>query len=564
MGITHHFQEELMMKKLTSAALLSLALILASCGGDGNSTPTESSLENTDSVSTSLEGGSDASQADSSEETSADKVKALFTTLAETNNGTYTSKGYFTEQYFGDGMLHLLDSSKRTTYWGYGEAKIANYGIAQFLYTNDTMGVDSENVNIVSPNTNLTYREYSHILADLGESGKNITFTEASRSHTFSTNDAEFIQSLVDLDQLGIDGVADEFTEIKAYFNLSDDGKGFESIGYSLKGSKSQKYNDVSYSGCSLTNIGTTAKNSKVDAYVKSNPTFSPATAWDADTMAYIAQSAGSVSFTLPFPAQTSYAYSMPANSSNGMIYADLGSGNKNTAYGQALVAAGFELDATNSSAADNLYVYTKTISERQGLQGAKVALVGLSYSTATGEAATIYPNGIWSVYFLVETETSFENVTLAEVNTELQSHKLLSNPATPIVPTFTLLDGYTKIDYLDSGAETAEYLEYMASYYGVTITIDACFGAEIHVYYPEANADAAVADVISQVTAAGFTQETSSAGQPVEGAYSSAADKTADASLEVSVAKALDSTTGAYKGFIYIAVTHLKYSVSR
>lgn len=553
-----------MMKKLTSAALLSLALILASCGGDGNSTPAESSLENTDSVSTSLEGGSDASQADSSEETSADKVKALFTTLAETNNGTYTSKGYFTEQHFGDGMLHLLDSSKRTTYWGYGEAKVANFGIAQFLYTNDTMGVDTENVNIVSPNTNLTYKDYNHILADLGESGKNITFTEASRSHTFSTNDAEFIQSLVDLDQLGLDGVADEFTEIKAYFNLSDDGKGFESIGYSLKGSKSQKYNDIAYSGCSLTNIGTTAKNSKVDAYVKSNPTFSPATAWDADTMAYIAQSAGSVSFTLPFPAQTSYAYSMPANSSNGMIYADLGSGNKNTAYGQALVAAGFELDATNSSAADNLYVYTKTISERQGLQGAKVALVGLSYSTATGEAATIYPNGIWSVYFLVETETSFENVTLAEVNTELQSHKLLSNPATPIVPTFTLLDGYTKIDYLDSGAETAEYLEYMASYYGVTITIDACFGAEIHVYYPEANADAAVADIISQVTAAGFTQETSSAGQPVEGAYSSAADKTADASLEVSVAKALDSTTGAYKGFIYIAVTHLKYSVSR
>ncbi|MBO4736995.1 MAG: hypothetical protein J5627_00950 [Bacilli bacterium] len=553
------------MKKLTSAALLSLALLLASCGGDGNSTPTESSLENTDSVSTSLESDSAAtSQADTSEETSADKVKALFTTLAETNNGTYTSKGYFTEQHFGDGMLHLLDSSKRTTYWGYGEAKIANYGIAQFLYTNDTMGVDTEMSSIVSPNTNLAYKDYNHVLADLGESGKNITFAEASRSHTFSTSDAEFIQSLVDLDGLGLDGVADEFTEIKAYFNLSDDGKGFESIGYSLKGSKSQKYNDISFSGCSLTNIGTTAKNAKVDAYVKSNPTFSPATAWDADTMAYIAQAAGSVSFTLPFPAQTSYAYSMPTNSDTGMIYADLGCGNKNNAYGQALVTAGFELDATNSSAADNFYVYTKTISETQGLKGGKTALVGLSYSTATDEAATIYPNGIWSVYFLVQTETSFENVTLAEVNTELQSHKLISNPATPIVPTFTLLDGYTKIDYLDTGADTAEYLEYMASYYGLTITINACFGAEIHVYYPEASADAAVANVISQVTAAGFTQETNTSGQPIEGSYSSNADATADASLEVSVAKALDSTTGAYKGFIYIAVTHLKYSVSR
>ena len=552
-----------MMKKLTSAALLSLALLLAACQNPGD-TPA-SSAENTDSVSTSLESDSAAtSQADTSEETLADKVKALFTTLAETNNGTYTSKGYFTEQHFGDGMLHLLDSSKRTTYWGYGEAKVANFGIAQFLYTNDTMGVDTENVSIVSPNTNLTYKDYNHILADLGESGKNITFAESSRTHTFSTNDEEFIQSLVDLDQLGIDDVADEFTEIKAFFNLSEDGKSFEEIGYSLKGPKSDNYNDIAYSGCSLTNIGTTAKNSKVDAYVKSNPTFSPATAWDADTMAYIAQSAGSVSFTLPFPAQTSYAYSMPANSSNGMIYADLGSGNKNTAYGQALVAAGFELDNENSSAADNFFVYSKTITERQGLQGAKIALVGLSYSTATDEAATIYPNGIWSVYFLVQTETSFENVTLADVNTELQSHKLISNPATPIVPTFTLLDGYTKIDYLDTGADTAEYLEYMASYYGLTITVDACFGAEIHVYYPEASADDAVANVISQVTAAGFTQETNTSGQPIEGSYSSNADATADASLEVSVAKALDSTTGAYKGFIYIAVTHLKYTVSR
>ena len=552
-----------MMKKLTSAALLSLALLLAACQNPGD-TPA-SSAENTDSVSTSLESDSAAtSQADTSEETLADKVKALFTTLAETNNGTYTSKGYFTEQHFGDGMLHLLDSSKRTTYWGYGEAKVANFGIAQFLYTNDTMGVDTENVSIVSPNTALTYKDYNHILADLGESGKNITFAESSRTHTFSTNDEEFIQSLVDLDQLGIDDVADEFTEIKAFFNLSEDGKSFEEIGYSLKGPKSDNYNDIAYSGCSLTNIGTTAKNSKVDAYVKSNPTFSPATAWDADTMAYIAQSAGSVSFTLPFPAQTSYAYSMPANSSNGMIYADLGSGNKNTAYGQALVAAGFELDNENSSAADNFFVYSKTITERQGLQGAKIALVGLSYSTATDEAATIYPNGIWSVYFLVQTETSFENVTLADVNTELQSHKLISNPATPIVPTFTLLDGYTKIDYLDTGADTAEYLEYMASYYGLTITVDACFGAEIHVYYPEASADDAVANVISQVTAAGFTQETNTSGQPIEGSYSSNADATADASLEVSVAKALDSTTGAYKGFIYIAVTHLKYTVSR
>jgi len=553
-----------MMKKLTSAALLSLALILASCTGNGE-TPATSSLENSDSASTSLEGDSAASSTEASEQTLAEKVKALFTTLAETNNGTYTSKGYFTEQHFGDGMLHLLDSSKRTDAWGYGEAKIANYGIAQFLYTNDTMGVDADNVSIVSPNANLTYKDYNHILADLGESGKNITFAESSRNHIFSTTDEEFIQSIVDLDQLGIDDVASEFTEIKAYFNLSEDGKSFEGIGYSLKGSKSGNYNDVSYSGCTLTNIGTTAKNDKVEAYVKSNPTFAPATAWDAATLAYFAESAGSVSFTLPFPAQTSYAYSMPANASNGLIYADLGSGNKNTAYGQTLIGAGFTLDTENSDANNNLYIYTKTIQERQGFQGEKTAIVGLSYTAASEEVANIYPNGVWSIYCFVETQTSFENVTLADVNTELASHKLLSNPAASILPALTLPEGCTKIDYLDATDETVSYLTELASYYNLKITIEACYSSEIHFYYPEASADDVVANLTSQITAAGFTQATnSSTGQPIAGSYVSTADDASDASLEVSVAKALDSKTNAYKGFVYLAVTHMKYSVSK
>ena len=551
-----------MMKKLTSAALLSLALILASCTGNGE-TPATSSLENSDSASTSLEGDSAASSTEAPEQTLAEKVKALFTTLAETNNGTYTSKGWFTEQHFGDGMLHLLDSSKRTDAWGYGEAKIANYGIAQFLYTNDTMGVDADNVSIVSPNANLTYKEYNHILADLGESGKNITFVESSRTHTFSTSDEEFIQSLVDLDQLGIDDVASEFTEIKAFFNLSEDGKSFEEIGYSLKGPKSDNYGDISYSGYTLTNIGTTAKNAKVEAYVKTNPTFAPATAWDAATLAYFAQSAGSISFTLPFPSQTSYAYSMPASASSGLIYADLGSGNKNSAYGQALIGAGFALDTENSDANNNLYIYTKTIQERQGFQGEKTAIVGLSYTAASEEVADIYPNGVWSIYCFVETQTSFENVTLADVNTELASHKLLSNPATSILPALTLPEGCTKIDYLDATDETVSYLTEIASYYNLNISIESCYSSEIHFYYPEASADDVVTNLTSQITAAGFTQATNSTtGQPIAGSYVSNADDASDASLEVSIAKALDSKTNAYKGFVYLAVTHIKYTV--
>lgn len=109
------------MKKLTSAALLSLALLLSACGKPGESTPADTSAEATDSTAISSDSGTEESSVE--EETSAQKVKNLFTTLATTNNGTYVSAGYFTEYHYEGGMFHLLDSSVRTSYWGYGEAR---------------------------------------------------------------------------------------------------------------------------------------------------------------------------------------------------------------------------------------------------------------------------------------------------------------------------------------------------------------------------------------------------------------------------------------------------------
>ena len=183
--------------------------------------------------------------------------------------------------------------------------------------------------------------------------------------------------------------VADEFTTIKAYFNLTDDGKGFEKIGYSLKGSKSGNYRDLEYANCSLTDIGTTKINAKVDAFLKTNPTFAPATGWDTETLAYIQSQAPG--FTLPFPAGTSYAYSMPADAEEGLIYSDLGCGNKNTAYGAVITGLGFTLDTQNSQTANGLYIYTKEIAAASGVHGAKTAVVATMYQTATGEAAIIH-----------------------------------------------------------------------------------------------------------------------------------------------------------------------------
>ena len=549
------------MKKLTSAALLSLALLLSACGKPGESIPADTSAEATDSTAISSDSGTEESSIE--EETSAQKVKKLFTTLATTNNGTYVSAGYFTEYHYEGGMLHIFDSSVRTTYWGYGEAKIANYGIAQFGYTNDTMGVDTSLSNIVSPNTNISYRDYNHILADLGESGKNIEFTEASRSHTFSTNDAEFIQSLCDLDGLGVDGIADEFTTIKAYFNLTDDGKGFEKIGYSLKGSQSGKYKDIEYANCSLNDIGTTKINAKVDAYLKTNPTFTKATAWDADTLAYIESEAPG--FTLPFPAQTSYAYSMPVDEDDGLIYSDLGCGNQNTAYGAVITGLGFTLDTQSSQTANGLYFYTKEIAPASGVHGAKTAVIATVYQSATGEDATFYPNGVWNIYFFVQQQNGVENVSLADVNAEFASKKLLSNPSASILPTLTLTGGYTKIDFIDATDEFISSMSTYAAYYGLTISFSYCYCAEVHVYYPEASVDAAIASLGAQLIAAGYANAVdSTTGQTDPETFKLAADNTNSSALIVNVEKAMTEATtttpAAYKGFLVFAVTH--YSI--
>ena len=546
------------MKKLTSAALLSLALLLSACGKPGESIPEDTSAEATDSTAISSDSGVEESSVE--EETLAQKVKNLFTTLATTNNGTYVSAGYFTEYHYEGGMFHLLDSSVRTSYWGYGEAKIDNYGIAQFGYTNDTMGVDADMCYIVSPNTSITYRDYNHVLADLGESGKNIEFAEASRSHTFSTNDAEFIQSLCDLDGLGFDGVADEFTTIKAYFNLTDDGKGFEKIGYSLKGSKSG-YRDLEYANCSLTDIGTTNINAKVDAFLKTNPTFAPATSWDAETLAYIESQAPG--FTLPFPSGTSYAYSMPADAEEGLIYSDLGCGNKNTAYGAVITGLGFTLDTQNSQTANGLYIYTKEIAAASGVHGAKTAIIATRYQTATDEATTLYPNGVWSVYFFVQQTNAVENVSLADVNAEFASKKLLTTPTASILPALTLPEGCTKIDFIDGTAdmlsELREQIEVLAAYdYNITVTY--CYAAEVHFYYPEASADDVVANLKAQLVAAGFTNVVSKSGQVDETSYTLAAETAADLTITVDKAMTTATTTtpAAYKGFVYLAVSHM------
>ena len=63
------------MKKITSAALLSLALLLSACNNGGNSQPADTSAEATDSTAISSDSGVEESSVE--EETLAKKEKNL-------------------------------------------------------------------------------------------------------------------------------------------------------------------------------------------------------------------------------------------------------------------------------------------------------------------------------------------------------------------------------------------------------------------------------------------------------------------------------------------------------
>ena len=249
----------------------------------------------------------------------------------------------------------------------------------------------------------------------------------------------------------------------------------------------------------------------------------------------------------------------MPASADDGLIFTDLGSGDKNAAYGAVLTGQGFTLDNINSDTANGLYIYAKEIAPASGVHGAKTAIVGTAYSAATGDAATIYPNGIWRIYFFVQQEELVENVTLEDVNAEFASKKLLTTPTQSILPALTLPEGCTKIDFIDGTASFISEMQQYMAYFGVSVNITYAYSAEVHFYYPEANAEDAVADLSAQLITAGFRNETSQSGETDLTTFTLASETAG--SLIITVDKAMTTATSTepatYKGFIYLSVSH-------
>lgn len=490
------------MKKITSIALLSLSLILASCGGtpgNNSSAPADSA---SDTVLESQSSGNESSVPGSSEEsTLANTLKGLFTQLAATKNATFGDPNYgYTVQYFGNdaGWLSLVDPSAVTpgNPIGLGYARLPNYGIIKYNYINDTAGVDASSASILSPNKNLKMSDIDDSLAELGECGKVVTFTESARSHTFSTSDEDFVNALLDLN--GDSKYKGVYPTIKAAIKLTDDSKGM-TLSYTLDGHATEP--KVTVSGLTLENIGTTA-NKNVTDYLASNPTFTKPTAWNAATTAYLASVGAS---NLPIPTQATYAATLGDGTSY-EVFSDLGCGDITNAYGAVLTGLGYTKDDSESFTNNGVVytAYTKQIAPASGLHGAKEVYVLLAFEAATADSIDFIPNGAFSI-LVIDYEETVKNAetTPAELNALFAESKRDWDNTTTVFPTINFGTNCTKLVYTDNSAAYTQLFN--QDFGGYTIYI-AEIGADVKAYYAtEAEADAAITAIVAQMTAAGF-----------------------------------------------------------
>lgn len=535
--------------------LLSLSLLLASCGGTSatsqpESQPAGDTSETTSQQTPGSEGASSASS--SAQPTRAEILKGLFEEMATKGTCTYTDPGNQTKYYLGGdkGYLQILDPSQLTpgNPIGQGVLRLPNYGIVSYLYQNDTAGVDRTSLSVVSPNKQLSFADFENSVVELGLAGKEITFTESTKTHTFSTTDEDFVNSLLEMDGLG--AAIGLFPTVKATVQLTDDNKGM-TVGYVLDGSS--EYKKISYSGMTITNIGTT-KNTNVESFLASNPTMTAPTAWDADTEEFL----GGAN-VLPFPGRATYAASMPLSEDedSGLttVFVDYGCGNILNAYGTQLTGAGYTLEPEMSDLANNIAVYSKVVVPASGVTGDLKLYVFAVFQSYTGENATYRPNGDFTIYAAFQQE--IPELTPAQLNAHLSTFKLRWAPTVNAFPTFDFGTACTKIEFADQTESTEEYYSYMLDLmvqygYYTSASFQCDFAGIAAAYYPtEAEATAAYNSIAATLTTAGYVED-----DPVKypGAYVlTDPAQVSEWSYEIDLEIGRDEDTGAYEGYLIL-----------
>ena len=443
-------------------ALLASSLILTSCGGDDTKT-NESQSEDT----TSQSGDSNATPGASSEEapqtsvdnrTNLQKAADLFAELEAGKSSTITFTGNEKVEYYGnDKGAMFFDLSGQSTY-DQGYAVVPNFGLYTVISTVVNQKTTYFLSEILTPNTALKIGDLIDTTKDLGAAAKTATWKESSRTHTISTEDTTFGDTLLSV--LGYGPYAEYYGAKKTSFVVNEEGTSL--LGMSLElgspteaGTAQNAPQTYKFEGLKISDIGTTY-NLDLDVLI-SNPGIAARSAWTQEETDYFATM--HASFTLPFPGTGSYAINTSATKTGGFMYEDLGCGNIVNAYKTKLTTAGFEADDATTNAAQGIFGYTKTLVAAQGNVGAIKEYVQFAWMNSTN-TATVYPNGRFVLVASVIQEEV--RITISELTTSLSSYTLDAD-GTAWWPSMTIegCTGATLEDTTDAVNATSSYTTY-------------------------------------------------------------------------------------------------------
>lgn len=477
-------------------ALLASSLILTSCGKDEPTT--ESGKENETSQSDDSNGASVEPGQTTEPEISVDtrtneqKVKDLFALMAEGKSSTIEYSGYITEFYGEDkGMWNEVPASD-TNSESSGIAVIPNYGIYSVAFDSDSQ--EYYFASILTPNTQLNLGDVQYTTADLGKAAKTVTFTESSRTHTFSTDDATFCSTMLAV--LGGASAANIYATKKVSFNINDDGSALTNMSLELKGSTDTKnYPNQTMEGLKISKIGSTFD---LDfELLITNPGISTKTGWSQYETNYFTTQIHP-QFTLPFPTGASYAINENASEEDHSFYfEDLGCGNLVNSYKNQLAAAGFAQNDDKTDLTKGIYCYEKTLVAATTSVGPVMEYVLFTWQNDPS-AAVYYPNGIFIIKAYPKQEPL--KITAAQLTTQLAS--LTLTDGTQYFPDLSY-DNCTGATVEDMTEDAYDYFYYYFGY-------DVDFYGYINLYYPtEAEAIAAANYINTQLGKAGYTYST-------------------------------------------------------
>ena len=528
-----------MKKKNLLLALLSSSLILASCGDDKtdskDATENGTSQADDSNVTSGDPTGTSEPEISVDTRTNEQKVKELFALMAQGKTSTFEYEGYKTEYYGDDKGIWTTVPTNTDGYTDYGTALIANYGIYNIEYDDDSdeMYLSS----IITPNTALTIADVAFTTKDLGTAAASIAWAESSRTHTFSTTDTTFCATMMCM--LGLNDYVGAYAGMKVSFNVNETGTALTNMALALTNgtSEGKALRDLTVEGMKISKVNETM-NLDFEVLI-ANSQITARTAWSQYELAYFTTYIHA-SFTLPFPTGASYAINETVTQSGAFVFMDYGCGNLVNSYKTQLETAGFTVNDDLTNSTTGVFGYEKTLVAASGTTGPIKEYVMFTWNNDATQAK-MYPNGV----FVIQAYVAEEEITMT-----LDEIAAIMGP-------YALTDGSVYWPDLSmdecTGVKMTDLTDAASQYYQTTFFLYATF----KFYFPTAaEANSAVTYITTQLGKIGYYWDSYYEVWCLEYVdYTTYATEYVDVTIEVAY-----DENNTYLGYVYMTMIAYEY----